>query len=533
VARGYLNDPAKTAAAFVPDPYAPVPGARCYRTGDLARFRPDGNLEFLGRIDGQIKFLGYRIEPGEIEAQLRAHPDVRDAVVVAREDPPAGTRLVAYVVPGEGGPPDLAGLREFLARTLPGHMLPAASVALDELPRTPAGKVDHRALPRPSGAAPARRDYVAPRNATQRVIAEVWASVLGVDKVGIEDPFTDLGGHSLAAMRVSALLRASHELSVSPRDVLRNPTVTALAAIATAKAAGGGAAPAYLKLTEGQDLGPDGTLVWFRRTGTRPVFFCVHDSATGCFGDLAAELGEDQPVAAIQHPAMIDSAHAGMPIGDLAELYARSVRAAQPDGPYHLLGWCSGVPVVWELARLLAADGAQVAVYMLDPKLGNPTGRGSIPATERLGQCEDLLDRLRADPHGPDSGELRREILNLLSGLFPEGVEAHAPDAANVDEGWPEVVRTWRRQAQARLDHRFEPLRCTVHLLASDEVVRDPGFFCDTATYEDYLSQWRRLAGGELLVHRVPGEHDGMMRPPLVTEFARLLRGILAGSPGD
>ena len=530
LARGYLNDPAKTAAAFVPDPFSPAPGDRCYRTGDLARFRPDGQLEFLGRADNQIKFLGYRIEPGEIENSIIKLPYVADAAIVARADPPASTRLVAYVVPAADQPLDVAGLRESLSRTLPGYMVPAAFVPLARLPRTPAGKIDRDALPRPAAAISSGPGYVPPRNDVERVIAEVWAGVLGVQRVGAEDRFADLGGNSLTAMRVSALLRSGHKIPVSARDVLHRSTVAELAEAASAAleaaARGGEDGSPYRKLTDGQLLGADGTLVWFRRAGTLPPLFCVHDTATLCFGDLANELGGEWPVAAIQHPAMVDPAYASLPIQELAGVYAESIRAAAPAGPYHLLGWCSGVPVVWELARQLTASGSRVTICLLDPKLGDPTGGGSLSSLASLRECENLVERLRAGPDGPDSMELRRRILDLLRSLFPEGVQAHNVRLDDVAEGWPEVVRAWREQEQARLDYRLEPLPAAVHLVASDEAVHNPGFFCDAMTYDDYLAIWRELAGGTLPAHRVPGWHDGMLRPPLVKQFAKTVAEI-------
>jgi thioesterase domain-containing protein len=381
---------------------------------------------------------------------------------------------------------------------------------------------------------------VAPRNDLERAIAAVWASVLGADRVGVEDHFTELGGHSLAAMRVSALLRAGHKIAVSPRDVLRHPTVAALAGIAAAKGAPDGrvsgpegVTTTYRKVTDGQIPGPDGSLVWFRRSGTGPTLFCVHDTATLCFGQLAEELGPSRPVAALQHPAMVDPGYASMPVTELAALYAGSVRAAAPGGPYHLLGWCAGVPVLWELARLLSAGGGEVVICLLDPKLGDPGSGGSISALARLRHCEELLVRLHAEPGGRRATDLRREILDVLRGLFPDAVRVHDVQAGDVDEGWPEVVRSWREQEQARLDYRFGPLDVPVHLLASDEAVNNPGFFHDGMSYEGYVAAWRRLAGDRLATHRVTGWHDGMLRPPLVTRFALDLAAILdEGSAG-
>ncbi|MFB4300944.1 amino acid adenylation domain-containing protein [Actinomadura sp. NTSP31] len=234
VARGYLNRPGLTAERFVPDPFGP-PGSRMYRSGDLARRAPDGGLEFLGRADDQVKVRGYRVEPGEIEAALTAHPAVRQAVVVVRDE-----RLVGYLVPAEdaeGGLPDAAALRELLARTLPDYMIPAVYVPLARIPLTPNGKLDKRALPEPGDAAVrARGAYAAPRTPGEAQVAAVWADVLGVERVGVLDGFFELGGDSISAVALVGELRA-RGLDVSVRDVFAHRTVAALAGLAEGRPA--------------------------------------------------------------------------------------------------------------------------------------------------------------------------------------------------------------------------------------------------------------------------------------------------------
>ncbi|MFI2612906.1 amino acid adenylation domain-containing protein, partial [Kitasatospora sp. NPDC018616] len=230
VARGYHGRPDLTAEKFVPHPYATAPGARLYRTGDLARFRPDGSLDFLGRRDDQVKIRGYRVEPGEIEATLLLAPGVRDAVVLAREDRPGERRLVGYVVPEPGADPRPAELAEHLRRTLPAYMVPAAFVLLDRLPLAVSGKVDRRRLPAPD-LAPLGSDvpYVAPATETERLLADIWATALGVERVGRDDSFFALGGDSIMVLPViSAARRAG--LAVSLRTLYESETLGELAA---------------------------------------------------------------------------------------------------------------------------------------------------------------------------------------------------------------------------------------------------------------------------------------------------------------
>ncbi|MEY9856971.1 amino acid adenylation domain-containing protein [Catenulispora sp. GAS73] len=223
LARGYLNRPGLTAEAFVPDPFGP-PGSRLYRTGDLARWRADGALEYLGRVDGQVKLNGLRIEPGEVEAVLRARPDVRDAAVLVRDG-----ALVAYVA----GDADPARLRSDLRAALPAHLVPAAFVSVPALPMTPNGKLDTAALPAP--AAPGAsggtdRESVPPSTAAEELVAEGWTEVLGVTRVGVDDDFFDLGGNSLSAARFVAWLSAAVEADIPIHAVFQHPTVADLAA---------------------------------------------------------------------------------------------------------------------------------------------------------------------------------------------------------------------------------------------------------------------------------------------------------------
>jgi non-ribosomal peptide synthetase component F len=209
VGRGYSHRPEQTAERFVADAYALEPGARMYRTGDLVRHLADGNLEFLGRADQQVKVRGFRIELGEIEARLREHAWVRDAVVVAREDAPGDTRLVAYVTSADGADESelVATLRGFLGERLPEYMVPSAIVRLASLPLTPSGKLDRRALPAPGADAVAARSYEAPRGELEATLARHWSELLGVERVGRQDHFFELGGHSLLAVRLLSRAR--------------------------------------------------------------------------------------------------------------------------------------------------------------------------------------------------------------------------------------------------------------------------------------------------------------------------------------
>ena len=250
LARGYLGRPALTAEKFVPDPFG-EPGGRLYRTGDLGRWSESAGLQFLGRIDHQVKVRGFRIEPGEIEAVLAAHPAVGGAVVAVRRDAAGDSRLVAWVVAKDGTTADAAALRAHLRARLPEPMVPSAFVALPAFPLTPNGKVDRAALPDP-GAAPAApaAAYAEPRTDTERAVAEIWREVLGAGRVGRDDDFFELGGHSLVAGRVAARVRQRLAVEVPLTAVFDASTLAAFAAeIDRLAARQAGAAPAAISST--------------------------------------------------------------------------------------------------------------------------------------------------------------------------------------------------------------------------------------------------------------------------------------------
>jgi amino acid adenylation domain-containing protein len=228
LARGYLGRAGQTAERFVPDPLGP-PGARLYRTGDVVRRRRDGELEFVGRLDDQVKVRGFRVELAEVESVIAEHPSIRDAAVVLREHAPGDQRLIAYVVPAPGGP---GALEAFLRRRLPEHMLPSRIVELDSIPLNANGKLDRRALPELDGARPELREpYVAPRGPLESELAELFEEVLGIERVGVHDDFFQLGGHSLLATRMASRMRERFSVDVPLRSLFEQPTVAGLSTL--------------------------------------------------------------------------------------------------------------------------------------------------------------------------------------------------------------------------------------------------------------------------------------------------------------
>lgn len=228
LARGYLNDPALSAARFIPNPFSNDPGARLYKTGDLARYRSDGNIQFVGRRDNQVKIRGVRIELGEIEAVLSQHPRLQNSIVLVREDIPDNKYLVAYVVANPPAPTSNQ-LRHFLQQKLPASMLPSSFILLDSLPLTPNGKVDWRSLPAPEKIAPLQHNFIAAQTPIQQMLVGIWAEVLQVEAVGIDDNFFDLGGHSLLATQIISRVRTNFNVELPLHSLFEFPTVLELA----------------------------------------------------------------------------------------------------------------------------------------------------------------------------------------------------------------------------------------------------------------------------------------------------------------
>ncbi|MEU7053900.1 amino acid adenylation domain-containing protein [Streptomyces eurythermus] len=527
VARGYVERPELTAERFVPDPYAARPGERLYRSGDLARYREDGVLEFAGRVDHQVKIRGYRIEPGEVEAALRREARVREAAVHVVGTPAGEKELAAYLVPTGEGTLDPEALRDRLAQVLPAHLVPSRYLVLDELPMTASGKIDLARLPKDTRPA-SGRPYRAPRTAVENILARTWAAVLKREQVGIDDSFTELGGHSLTVMQVITRLRAEYGYKLTFQDFYRHRTVAELAAVVTdAKAV--------------EDTGdPDGTsgaqaraadsIVWLRRTGSRPPLFCVHPGSAHWFAELADHLDPDQPVAAFEWPGLTRPCPAPESVEQVAELNLAELRRILPHGPYQLLGWCGGSQITTEMARRLHAAGEEVTFLLLDPALDTYERENMHEFVRRFERAEAAFARL-ADAARSGAGpervaELRQRAGDLLNGILDEG-EVAPPEPG--DDFWPARIRVWRELLQTRLAYRHTPYEGRLHLLAGDEVAAGEHEVAEGVSFEDFTARWRELAPGGLTVHRVGGNHLGVLRTPHVAEVATVLTGLLAG----
>jgi amino acid adenylation domain-containing protein len=362
LAREYLNRPELTAEKFVIDPFSEKPGSCLYRTGDLARYLPDGNIEFKGRIDHQVKIRGYRIEPGEIEAVLGQHPDVRETIVITGASHIGDKRLAAYVVPNEMSGLTTKLLRSYLKEKLPDYMVPSFFTLLDSLPMTPNGKVDRDALPKPEQSiSPKEETFVAPRSPLEFQLAKIWGKVLGIQSVGIRDNFFDLGGHSLLAVRLIAEIKKETGINLTLMAFILAPTIEQLART----------------IVSNEKPDPSSSLVPIQSRGSQVPLFWIHDSS------LANNLDSDRPLYMLKrsYQDLLDPSYSS--IEKIAACYIKDIRAFRPQGPYILGGYCFWAVVALEMGRQLMRKGYEVPLlFMLDPSWACLPGTISCNAPE-------------------------------------------------------------------------------------------------------------------------------------------------------
>jgi amino acid adenylation domain-containing protein len=485
LARGYLNRPELTDQKFIPDPFSAQPGARMYKTGDLARFLPDGNIEFRGRTDDQVKIRGFRIEPGEIEATLSQHPDVHQAIVLAREDRPGEKRLVAYIVPKQARPVTNRQMREFLKGRLPEYLIPSGFVAMESLPLTPNGKVDKRALPSPSADSIAdTENYVAPRNEVEIRITKIWEATLGIPRIGIADDFFELGGHSLLALRMMRRLEQAFGKNLPPSILFQAPTVEKLAAVLR------------------EDAGAQNwrSLVAIQPRGSKTPFFCVHGLGGHVlrFGALAQHLSEDRPFYGLQAHGLDGEHPCHTRVEDMAAHYISEIRSLQPQGPYFIGGYSFGGAVAFEMARQLRQHGEDVAflalldTYQRSARKGQSLARTFLQMSTR-DKVAYALSKRRT---------ISKRILSRFAALwFPRALKrVHAAcDLADKAYQWPSANGPvwWFRASEKGLRGRETP------------------------------PMPQSSPAGKWHIHEIPADHGSLIREPQVRNLAEVMRSCM------
>jgi thioesterase domain-containing protein len=500
VVRGCVGRPALTADRFRPDPFGTAGGARLYRTGDLVRRRATGDLEYLRRVDDQVKVRGFRIELGEVAAALRQQPGVADCAVVLGESPTHQPAIVAYVT----GSASVDCLREQLSGILPDHMMPSAIVVMDRLPVTTNGKLDRTALPRPDDA---RQGSTEPRNYVELQLIQIWEGLLGTE---VNDPtrgFFELGGHSLLAMRLLAEIRRRFRCDRPVSSLFTRGSVREMAEA----------------IQNGLPAEPPSAVVSLQAKGSSMPLFLVH-TANGrflCYVNLVRHLGGERPIWGFQDL----SGNMSRPVPHIAAEYVDAIRSVQPDGPYALAGWSFGGLVAYEMASLLEQQGQRVAfVGLLDtnhPSLSQGFVSDDLDLLVDSGHEIAIhsgrrISITRAELEGLDHDE---QFTRVASALHAVGVRFDA---------------SWLRQYVGNAQQRGAAARAY-----------EPGPFAGGLTlFRASGNRWNRFLGpitdeerrtlgwsrvsAVVDVHPVPGSHDTMVREPAVRELAQRMRDVLA-----
>ncbi len=542
LARGYWNDPQLTAERFLPDPFRAASGSRLYRTGDRCRWLADGSLEFLGRLDQQVKLRGYRIEIGEIETLLTPHPSVHEAAVILHGEDGTNQRLVAYVSVRKGaGLPTADVLRRYLQERLPEYMVPSAFVLLPAMPRTPSGKVDRKALPAPLADRPASHPFVAPRTPLEEYLAGLWRESLSVQQIGVLDNFFALGGSSLQAAVLINRVQEKLGQQVYTVALFDAPTIAGLAHYLTklcpdtirslfgeesllAERAGsvsdGKTSVAYAS----GSFSLDRLLVPLQPKGTQPACFLVHPPGgiVVCYQALAHHLGDERPLYGIRSRGLHGETELPASLEGMAAEYIAAIRSVQPQGPYHMGGWSMGGVIAYEMAQQLRQQGQSIGVLaLLDTTI--PYNAANAPYAEDPAQSAreyglDLtleeLDRL-----GPEE-----QLPYLWDHVRKLGLVDDDTPLPLVQQILDDLKRLFHAHIKLGSEYVLRPYPDRITLFRPQE---SP---VPVQTAPD--RNWGRLVAA-VDVHFVPGQHHTMVKEPHVQVLARQLGQCLRQADPD
>ena len=525
VGRGYLNNPQLTDAKFVPDPF--FPGQRMYRTGDLARYGEDSSIQYLGRIDRQVKVRGFRIELQEVENQLLRHPAVKEAVVTVADAAGQDSFLCAYIVPrgkdSVAGQPflDNAAIGEFLAARLPYYMVPSCVIPLRKIPLTSTGKIDRAALPNPGSLM--LRQYKAPIGLIEEKMQSIWAYVLKKDisDVSRDDNFFQLGGHSLLVTVLLSRIQREFGVSIPFTDVFKHPTLEALASLASSSCTVGGAREkeGLLLLKEGK---PGGDTVFFIHDGTGVAE--VYGSAceylapeTRCFGILPTWRTEIGPQ--------------DVTIEELASMYIDTIKHIQPNGPYVIAGWCIGGTIVFEMARRLATHqelGQAVIISALPPDPAAVSYDESFSTAGEQALLKEYMAEFRLPANESRELDVNGLWRHVAAYLHRQPVLARALKK-NIPGNWARTIPHFDASDAETVCRYLNTIRSLYNArnryIPTGEVVGSIHYIQPRGDNSN-LDVWKTFARNEVLVFDVGGDHYSLFEEPTVQETAMILKKI-------
>lgn len=511
---GYLFREDLTRERFISDPFEE--NSLIYRTGDQVRFTNAGTLEYIGRLDNQVKIRGFRIEPGEIESILEAHPDVDQAVVVTREDTPGDPRLVAYIIGNEvlsdgTKPVATSELRRYLAERVPPFMIPASFVQMEEFPHTPNGKVDKKALPAPLGTVVSDASSVedrTPQTPLELTLVGIWESVLGVKNIGRNDNFFELGGNSLLGIRLLSAVEKVLHRRVPVAVIFQGQTVAEMAETLNRSSS-------FESNRRAIAVQPQGYLP--------PLFFVpgVNGNVIG-YEELAQELGSDRPLYGLQSVGLQGESEPLQNLNEIASAFIEDIRAIQPEGPYHLMGFCIGGMVAFEIAQQLSSQGEQIAYLgLIDtwPQEYVPTPKGGSEAKQQLSHLTDTIRRnLKELAHPPT----RNLFKHLKKKIGAAAEMAMTGDVYRGDDGerlQDLVIASNQIAASTYEAHKYEG-KASFYITLGER---------ETPDSSDPRVKWVKYAAPESELRWIPGLDSGsLLKDPYLHGLASALKHSLA-----
>ncbi|MGD1704335.1 amino acid adenylation domain-containing protein [Dapis sp. BLCC M229] len=487
IALGYWQQQKLTDKVFLADPDGG--NKHIYRTGDLGRLRPDGSLEFLGRKDFQVKLRGYRIELPEIEAVLLQHAQVKEAVVIAREDIPGNKRLVAYVV-ANGSQPVISELRSFLKRKLPDYMIPAVFVILESLPLTPNGKVNRRALPAPD-VSTQEVGEIPPRTTTELQLAQIWSRLLNIPVVGVRNNFFDLGGHSLLGLRLMGSIEQQFGMRLPLTTLFTEPTIESQGRLLSAN-------------PKTQSCSP---LVPIRQTGSKPPFFCVHPRGgiVLCLAPLARQLDVEQPFYGLQSIGLNGEEKPLTRFENMATSFIEAIQTVQPEGPYKLGGYCLGAKIAFEMAQQLSSLGHEISLLaLIDPFSPFLFKKPQPDEAKMVTSFAGHLSRLFHKELPVSANELEQLGLDeKLNYIFKEGTRLQLLPPEIGLEQMQQLFAVYQANSLASYCYVPQPFSGRITIFCAEEQLEQLA--------EEQIQGWSSLAASGINIHKIPGDHFSMI----------------------
>jgi amino acid adenylation domain-containing protein len=492
IARGYLNRPELTRERFIKNPFSRDTVKVMYKSGDLGRFRPDGNIEFLGRTDDQVKIRGVRIELGEIENIVGQFPGVRQSITTTFIGKDGTKEVVSYVVMNKEKEFNQKELRSFVREKLPEYLVPTFFVELEEIPVTPVGKLDYKRLPSPTVSFE-RDQVISPRNPVEKKLVSIWESLLDYSPISIRDNFFDLGGNSLLAMRLFSLIEKNFSKRLPVSSIFQEETIENLASLI------------FSNNSSESKISP---IVAIQPLGTKKPLFCVHGGGGEVliYRDLTVELGNNQPVYGLRY---VNRESKSMSVEDLAKQYIKEVRRLQPEGPYHLLGFCYGGAIAYEMAYQLISSGQKVNFLTII----NFEKPGYEPSKSFKNLALNKLRRLYNMPLNESFSLVNRKIFGLLG--FSK--ESHASQTLK-DNSYltNEAIHKSEDIKKAINEYKPKPYPGKMVLIRGINYDR----------YEDKLG-WENTNDGYIQVNRVFAPHHLMLKKPHVGMIVKQIEKYL------